>query len=410
MENIYKQLINIYEKNFNDMLRFMLLMSIAIVLALLFFFITKGLEKKYVQALIRKSKTKWDDYLVDRGFFKNAILLVPVLVFQGVLKHSIVYKLFFDKFIKILIVLIVVMIINSFLNVLDDIYKNYKISKEHPIKSYLQVISLVVIIFAVVISIGILFDKSPLTLLSGLGAMTAIIMLIFKDAILGFVASIQLIANRMVAIGDWIEMPSQNADGDVIEINLTNVKVENWDRTISTIPSYALVSNSFRNWKGMTKSGARRIKRSIFIDFSSVHFLSDDEIIKFGKMNLLKEYIKNKQKEIEEYNKDVNIEDSIVNGRKLTNLGTFRAYIFNYLKNSKNIDQDKTILVRQLQPTPEGIPLEIYCFANTTVWGAYESIQSDLFDYFIAVAPEFSIDLFQKPSSKDIRTYTNRLN
>jgi miniconductance mechanosensitive channel len=312
-----------------------------------------------------------------------------------------------SKLINILTVFVIVMILNALLDVFNDIYKNYKISKEHPIKSYLQVISLVIYMFSVIITIGIIFDKSPLKLLSGIGAMTAIVMLIFKDAILGFVASIQLTANKMVAIGDWIEMPSHDADGEVVEINLTNVKVENWDKTISTIPSYTLVSNSFRNWKGMTQSGGRRIKRSIFIDSSTVRFLSEEEINRLSKINLLKNYIESKSLELAEHNRNSKIEENIVNGRKLTNIGTFRIYIENYLHNSDNIDKGKTILVRQLQQTSEGIPMEIYCFANTTVWNAYEKIQSDLFDHFMAIIPEFELQLFQNPSGRDLKSLKN---
>lgn len=391
----------------NELLIFLLIVVSTGVLALVVYFFTRKFENKYIKAFAYKSKTKWDDYMVDRGVFRYASLLMPLFIFQVFLKSLTFYQLFMSKLINILTVFVIVMILNSLLDVCGDIYKNYKISKEHPIKSYLQVMSLVISIFSVIITIGIIFDKSPLKLLSGIGAMTAIVMLIFKDAILGFVASIQLTANKMVAIGDWIEMPSHDADGEVVEINLTNVKVENWDKTISTIPSYTLVSNSFRNWKGMTQSGGRRIKRSIFIDSSTVRFLKEDEINRLSKINLLKNYIESKSRELAEHNKNSKIEENIVNGRKLTNIGTFRIYIENYLHNSENIDKGKTILVRQLQQTSEGIPMEIYCFANTTVWNAYEKIQSDLFDHFMAIIPEFELQLFQNPSGRDLKSLKN---
>ena len=263
--------------------------------------------------------------------------------------------------------------------------------------------SLLVTIVAVTVSIGILLNRSPVVILSGIGAMTAVIMLIFKDAILGFVASIQLAANNMVSIGDWIEMPGQSADGDVVEINLTNVKVQNFDKTITTIPSYALISNSFRNWKGMQSAGSRRIKRSIFLDSNSVKFLSKNEIERYKKIDILKEYIEKKEKEIEKSNNNKNIDIAPVNGRRFTNIGMFRAYVELYLKNNSYINQDLTLLVRQQEPTFQGIPLEIYCFAKTIIWQEYEGIQSNLFEHLIPVIREFDLAVFQNPTGNDFR-------
>lgn len=410
MEYFYQDLIKKLnlDEALNELIIFLLLFLSTGVIALISYLIARKFENKYIKVFAYKSKTKWDDYMVDRGVFRYSALLIPLFIFQIFLRRMAFYKIFMSKVVNILIVFVILMILNAFLDVCEDIYKNYKISKEHPIKSYLQVISLLMTIFAVIISIGILFDKSPLKLLSGIGAMTAIVMLIFKDAILGFVASIQLATNKMVAIGDWIDMPNNHADGEIIEINLTNVKVENWDKSISTIPSYALVSNSFRNWKGMTMSGGRRIKRSLFIDSSSIRFLTDEEIEKLSKINLLKDYIKDKQKELVEHNKISKYEENSVNGRRLTNIGTFRIYIENYLHHNENVDMGKTIMVRQLQSTAQGIPLEIYCFANTTVWESYERIQSDFFDHFIAIIPDFGLNLFQSPSGKDMKSIKNQ--
>ncbi len=373
------------------------------IIVFLVYLLMKRIEKKIVSKIVVKSKTKWDDYIIKRGFFKYVNILIPLTVYEAVMGDMTFYNGFISKIIKIGIVITFVFIFNSILAASNDIYSTYRISKERPIKSYIQVINLVVVLIAILITIAILFDKSPLTLLSGIGAMTAVIMLIFKDSILGFVASIQLAANNMVAIGDWIEMPSQDADGDVIEINLTNVKVQNWDKTITTIPSYALVSNSFINWKGMTDSGGRRIKRSIYIDSTTVRFLTDEDFEKFREVELLQNYLNEKNTEICEYNK--NKKNLILDGRRLTNIGTFRAYVDFYLKNHPSIDKEKTILVRQKEPSSVGIPMELYCFTNTTAWLAYEGIQSDIFDHLLVIIDYFGLSIFQNPSGQDFRNY-----
>lgn len=407
MQNFYEVLIRHLGLSTDNskIIAFFFSLLTTFIVALIAFYICHFIEKRYLKKLVVKSKTKWDDYMVQRGLFKYINILAPLVVFQTFLPQLNFYESVIEKFIKIGTVVVFVLIINSFFSVCNDIYSNYKISKTRPIKSYLQVASLTITVIAIIISIGIFFDKSPLGILSGIGAMTAVIMLIFKDSILGFVASIQLAANNMVSIGDWIEMPGQMADGDVIEINLTNVKVQNWDKTITTIPSYALVSNSFRNWKGMTESGGRRIKRSLYIDSSSIRFLTTDEIDKFKNIDILRDYIDNKEKEIFEYNSKNNFSASPLNGRALTNIGTFRAYINNYLKNSINIAQNKTILVRQKEAGSQGIPLEIYCFSNNTAWIDYEGVQSDLFDHFFSIIHEFDLDLFQNPTGKDFKKF-----
>jgi miniconductance mechanosensitive channel len=317
------------------------------------------------------------------------------------------YENVLDKVVKVSMVLIFVLIVNAILAVLGDIYSTYSISRTRPIKSYLQIVSLLVTIIGVIIAISIILGKSPLIFLSGIGAMTAVIMLIFKDAILGFVASIQLAANNMVGIGDWIEMPNHLADGDVIEINLTNVKVQNFDKTITTIPSYALISHSFRNWKGMQSTGSRRIKRSIYLDSNSVRFLSPVEVEEYKKIDLLKEYIEMKEKEIEKFNESKGVTLPI-NGRRLTNIGIFRAYVELFLKNNPNINKNLTLLVRQQEPTFQGIPLEIYCFAKTIEWKEYESIQSDIFEHLIPVIHEFNLAIFQNPTGNDFQNLKSR--
>lgn len=292
----------------------------------------------------------------------------------------------------------------SLLDTLEDIAKTTKAGRELPLRGIFQSIKLIASIMVIIFAIALLIGKSPVILFSGLGAMTAVGMLVFKDPILGFVAGIQLSANRMLSVGDWLEMPKYGADGDVIDINLTTVKVQNWDKTITTIPAYALISDSFKNWRGMSEAGGRRIKRSINIDTSSVKFLSDEDITRLRKAKLLSAYIEEKLADITAYNKEhAGDSDSPVNMRKLTNLGTFRAYLAAYLKANKHIHKGMTQMVRQLQPGESGVPLEIYAFTNDVAWVNYEGIQSDLFDHIFAVAPEFGIRIHQSPTGYDIQ-------
>jgi miniconductance mechanosensitive channel len=261
-------------------------------------------------------------------------------------------------------------------------------------------------VFVGIYAAGILVNKSVLPILGGLGAMTAVIIIVFKDSILGLVASVQLSGNDMVRIGDWISMPKYDADGDVTDITLNTVKVENWDKTISYIPAYAMISDSYKNWRGMSESGGRRIKRSISIDMTSVKFASPEMIQCWERIQLLKDYLRTKQDEITAYNQEHNIDDSGgINGRKITNLGTFRAYLIEYLKNHPKIRNDMTFLVRHLQPTEKGIPIEIDVLSNDQAWPNYEAIQADIFDHVLAVIPAFDLRIFQHPSGEDIKRF-----
>ena len=272
----------------------------------------------------------------------------------------------------------------------------------------LQIIKVVLYIIGIIILIAILIGQNPIVLLGGIGAMTAVVSLIFKDAILGFVAGIQLTANDMIRIGDWVEMPKYSADGTVIELSLTTVKVRNFDNTITSIPAYTMVSDSFINWRGMELTGGRRIKRALYINTADIKFCNDSMIEKFGKIDLLKNYLGQKIQDINSHNTQLSADlDEPVNGRRLTNLGTFRAYIFEYLNNHPGIHKGMLIMVRQLKSEGEGVPLEIYAFTNTTKWTEYEKIQADIFDHLYAVAPEFELSLFQKPSGSDFR-YLNK--
>lgn len=273
-----------------------------------------------------------------------------------------------------------------------------------PLRGIFQSIKLVASVFVLILVISLFIDRSPTLLLSGLGAMTAVLMLVFKDPILGLVAGIQLSVNNMLQIGDWLEMPKYNADGAVIDVGLTTVKVSNWDNTVTTIPTYALISDSFKNWRAMTESGGRRIKRSINIDTTSIHFLSHAELEKLKKAELLGSYLESTEEEIQHYNqlKDVDL-STPVNGRRMTNIGTFRAYLVAYLQEHPHIHKKMTLMVRQLAPTPEGLPIEIYAFTNTTAWGEYEAIQSDIFDHIFAVIHEFGLRIHQIPTGNDVR-------
>ncbi|NLK63301.1 MAG: mechanosensitive ion channel [Fusobacteria bacterium] len=372
---------------------------------ILFNIIFKFLVNNYIKKLVSKTKTRWDDILFKRGIFIKIGHIVPTMIiyyfsffFEGGL------QLFLQKVSYLYVLLLIIIIINTLLTVVEDIYNLYPVSKDKPIKSYIQVLKMFIIILGSIIIIGDVIGKSPWKLLSGIGAMTAVLLLVFKDSILGFVAGIQISANNMVKIGDWIEVPKYGADGDVIEINLTNIKVQNWDKTITTLPVYALTTESFKNWRGMSESGGRRIKRSVKVDMHSVKFCDDEMLKRFKKIEYIKEYINEKEKEIKKYNEDYHIDmSSFVNGRRLTNLGTFRAYIFRYLKNHPLINQNMTLLVRQLELTENGIPIEVYAFTSDTAWANYENIQSDIFDHILSIINEFDLSVFQNPSGEDFK-------
>ncbi len=298
----------------------------------------------------------------------------------------------------------VAFVLSAVLDAANDIYMTFPVSKARPIKGFLQIIKIVVYIIMGVLVISVILDKSPWILLSSIGALTAITTLVFKDSIMGFVAGVQLTTNDMLRIGDWIEMPKYGADGDVIEITLNTVKVRNWDKTITTIPAYALVSDSFKNWRGMHETGGRRIKRAIYIDVTSIKFCTPEMLERFKKIQLLTEYIENKEKEIEEYNEEHAIDTSLlVNGRHLTNIGTFRKYIEYYLENHPRVHKGLIRMVRQLSPDDRGLPLEIYAFVDNTQWVTYENVQADIFDHIFSVVDTFELRIFQKPSGNDMQ-------
>jgi len=298
------------------------------------------------------------------------------------------------------IIFSMVFALSGALNLVNDLYQRRPEARTRPIKGYIQVVRIIVYAAGIVLVVAVLIGRSPVILLSGLGAMAAVLMLVFKDTILSLVASVQLTSNDMIRVGDWIEMPALNADGDVIDIALHTVKVQNWDKTITTIPTYRLIAESFKNWRGMQESGGRRIKRALYIDLTSIRFLGPKELDKLRRVSLIDEYLARKKQEIEKWNaalaeggKDP------VNTRRVTNIGTFRAYALSYLRAHSQINQNMTLLVRQLAPGAQGLPLEIYCFTATTAWAAYEDIQSDIFDHLIAIMPSFHLRQFQEEST-----------
>ena len=379
-----------------------------VILAFIANLIAKRVIVRIIHGLVKRTKTTWDDIITERGVLTKLSHLAPALVIYFLIRipfpeRDAVVEII-QRFTVAYMIGAVMLVFNSILNAANDIYSTYEVSKSRPIKGYVQVVKIAVIIVAVILIITTLLNKSPLGLLSGIGALSAVLMLVFKDSILGLVASIQLSANNMIKLGDWIEMPSYGADGDVIEINLQSIKVQNWDKTISSIPIYAFVSNSFKNWRGMQESGGRRIKRSINIDMRSITFCTKDMIEKFKNIKYLHDYIEAKTAEIEAYNKEIRLQPGdLINGRHLTNVGTFRMYLVEYLKNHPKIHKDMTFLVRQLPPGKNGLPIEIYVFSSDQAWANYETIQADIFDHILAVLPEFDLKIYQEPSGWDIQ-------
>lgn len=364
-----------------------------------------------LKRLAQHSQLRWQDALFRTGLFKRAALTL-----QGVILYT-QARIWLDSdsatlpvietATELWILLFALLTLFSLLDTLHEFSRFSERIKTLPLRGIFQGIKLVASVIALILAIALLIDKSPLLLFSGLGAMTAVLLLVFKDPILGFVAGIQLSANNMLAVDDWLEMPKYGADGDVIDISLTTVKVRNWDKTITTIPTYALISDSFKNWRGMQETGGRRIKRSVFIDATSVRFLSEEDISRLRKLQLLSAHIETKLKEIAEDNRANNVDPSSpANGRRLTNLGVFRAYLTAYLKANKKIHKELTQMVRQLDPGANGIPLEVYAFTNDTNWVAYEGIQADIFDHIFAVLPEFDLRVYQNPTGHDMRQLT----
>jgi len=377
------------------------------ILAVLANWVAKKVILTVVRRVARHTKSKWDDVLIERKVFDRVSHLAPALVIWRLAPVSVTENYTLSNLIRqlaeVYMVLACLGVIYALMEAGREILRSRVPDMRAPIRVYIQVIKILVGMVAAVLIFSITLDKSPWLFLSGMGAMTAVLMLIFKDSILGLVAGIQLSTNDMVRHGDWISMPQFGADGDVMEVALTTVKVRNWDKTITTIPTYALISNSFKNWRGMETSGGRRIKRSVFIDVNSICFLTPEMAEKLARIKVLEDYIADKQRELAEYNEQHNIDDtSLVNGRRMTNVGTFRAYLVRYLRNHPKLHQDMTLLVRQLQPMEKGLPIEIYVFSRDQRWAAYEEIQADIFDHIFAALPEFGLRPYQMPAGTDL--------
>ena len=393
--------LEMYARLFSVFLTFVGIVLVAMVVH----WITQMIVIKIIHRLVENTKTEWDDFLLRRKVFQSMSHLTSAMVFYYSCNYSEILGVtsFMETFTNIYFVIIFVKVATGFLRASNDIYLSTPYSATRSIKGYIQLGMIVVYFIAGIFIIAFIFKQSPATLLTGLGAIAAVLMFVFKDTILGLVASIQLSAYNMLKPGDWIEMPKHNANGTVIDISLNTVKVQNGDKTIVTIPTYSLVSDSFMNWSGMEESDGRRIKRSINIDMKSVRFCDKQMLRKFQKISLIESYVTGKQTEISEYNKSNSVsDDTILNGRSQTNLGVFRKYLEAYLKASSDINQDMTMLVRHLQPTETGIPIEIYVFSKEKQLNAYENIQSDIFDHILAIIPEFELRVFQVPSGHDI--------
>ena len=364
---------------------------------------------RVVAAVVKRTRVTWDDILFDRRVMVHLSRMVAPMVlalllpmaFAGVESVALTFVL---RVCDIFILLAFLSFVNALFKAIYAVYSAKEQFRDRPLKGLLQTVQVALWFVGSVVVIAILLDKSPLSLLAGLGASAAVLMLVFKDSIMGVVSGVQLSANDMLKVGDWISMPKYGADGTVIEVTLNTVKVRNWDNTITTIPPYLLVSDSFQNWRGMQESGGRRVKRSVCIDMNSVRFCTPEMLAKYKKIKLLTDYIEHTEQVVADYNAKQQIDNSVlVNGRRQTNLGVFRAYLNAYLRNLPDVNPDMTLLVRHLQPTDRGIPIELYFFTRTTQWAPYEQVQADVFDHLLAIVPEFDLRVFQSPSGADLQ-------
>jgi miniconductance mechanosensitive channel len=371
------------------------------------YFVARRVIVVAIRRVAVRSAVTWDDALVENDVFLRLAHLAPaMLVFYCVPLVPDLHQtlsVLIQRLAIATMVVVVALSVGALLTAANQIYSRNPEHRDRPIKGYLQVVKIFLYVVAALLVLANLMDRSPWLFLSGLGAMAAVLLLIFRDTILGLVASLQLTGNDMVHVGDWIEMPQYGADGDVIDVALHTVKGQNWDKTITTIPTHKLIETSFKNWRGMSRSGGRRIKRAISFDMGSIRFLGEDEIESFGRIALLRDYIAAKREDLAAYNAEPGRDPSLnADIRRLTNIGTLRAYIRSYLRNHPKIHQGMTLLVRQLTPSGEGLPIEVYAFTNDTAWAAYEDIQADIFDHILAIAPEFGLRPYQRPSGDDL--------
>ena len=405
MTNFYNYLLSILSNELTAGIVYYILITIVLLLiCCIFNFIINSVVIKLIAKFIRNNKHKWDDVLLKTKLFKRIALIVPGVLIYSFAPFYNELQGIIQRLAVIYILIVVSLALKSLLDALDIIYRQNPVSKERPIKGLLQIIEIAVYVLVGIAVVSIILDKNPIYLISGIGAATAVVSFIFKDLIVGFVSGIQLTWNDMLRIGDWVEMPKYGVDGDVLEISLYSVKIQNWDKTISTIPTSVFVNDSFKNWRGMRDYGGRRVKRSFFIDMTTVKICSEEMIERFRKIEFLTDYIEEKIREIDNYNIENNInKDLLINGRRLTNLGVFRIYLTNYIKNRVNTLPGSTTMVRQLAPGENGIPIELYLFVADIQWVNYESIQADIFDHILAVVEIFELRVFQNPTGYDIK-------
>ncbi|MBM7073154.1 mechanosensitive ion channel [Shewanella sp. 202IG2-18] len=393
--------------NIASILSATLMLFVSFIFVWFLYLIAKRVIVKFLHILIKHTKAKWDDVFVEYQVFDKLIVILPVLVLSElmpyVLSEHAVAATIAQRGLSLIVVVLVVRAIYSALDAGHAIAEVSHLTRRLPIKSFVQLVKLFLFFIGVILATAAITKESPFFFLSGLGVATGLIMLVFKDTILGFVAGIQLATNRMISVGDWIQMDKYGADGSVVEVSLTTVKVKNWDNTLTMIPAYALVSDSFKNWQGMSESGGRRIKRAVNIDIDTVHFLTGEDKIRLAKINHLKRYLPEIEQKISADNERIEDIDNIVNGRRLTNLGTFRAYLREFVTFHPKVHKGMTILVRQLAPTQTGVPIELYIFTNDTNWNHYEDIQADIFDHIFAILPQFGLKVYQAPSGNDVR-------
>ena len=373
-------------------------------------FITDLIARKVLLTIIarfvKRSKTKWDDYFYERKVFRNVAHLLPaILVYYA---FPIVFDdipgtiMFLQKLVQLYIIILVVLVVNKALRAFEDLMINSEKLVNSPLRTVSQVVRILAFFVALVLIISVLTGIEAGKLLGIMAGTSAILILIFQDSIVGLLANFQITMYDLLRVGDWVTLNKYEVDGDVIAIDLTTVKVRNFDKTISSVPAKAFVNDAFINWRGMKEEGARRIKRNILIDINSVAFCSEEDLKTFGRVQLVHNYIDEKQKEIDKYNTIHNVQSDLgINGRRQTNVGIYRNYVQKYLEQHPRIDNNFMVMVRQLQPTPNGIPIEVYCFANTTVWAQYEAIQADIFDHLYAATSFFGLRLYQSPSGKD---------
>jgi miniconductance mechanosensitive channel len=396
---------------------------VGVVLLALVAYLADRVAKQFllsvVHRIVRESSIQLDDRLLEFNVFGRLAQLAPALtIYYGVrflpvpeqISAILDVATVVEHAAAAAMVLVGVSTLAALLSALGESYAESDLAQGRPIEAYTQLLKIAVYVVGAVLFMATLTGRSPLLLLSGIGAVTAVLLLIFRDTILSFVASLQITSYDMVRVGDWIEMSQYGADGDVVELSLHTIKVQNWDKTITAIPTHKLIEEPFRNWRGMQESGGRRIKRSFYVDMTSIRFLTDEELDRLGNFVVLRAYVRRKRAEVAEYNAQFGSDPGLIpNARRLTNVGTFRAYLVGYLRQHPKIHQDMTLLVRQLEPGAGGLPIEIYTFTNITEWGAYEDIQSDVFDHVLSIIHEFGLRVFQEPAGADLAGLTGRV-